>query len=154
MQRIIRRVPGWAVLSAIFVAAIVGTSALRGESTPDEQRAAATEERALQPLDAPQCAAARSMARQAIDHARATFGADASAAPALRTLEGEYSAAVAWIDAGCPPDSARGFIPAADGQGGQIRIFRVDGFSFGGTAALGSGGDSAIALVPTSSAGR
>lgn len=96
----------------------------------------------LQQVDSKQCAAARDMAGAAITHARDQFSA-AAARGALTGFEREYDAAMEWINAGCPPDPVRGFIPDSSGRGGEIRIFSNQAFSFDGT-----GSHTGLPLIP------
>lgn len=54
----------------------------------------------------------------------------------MEQLDVELNAGQQWVGRGCPPDPVRGFYPAADGKGGELRILNVQAFSTGGTLSL------------------
>lgn len=51
----------------------------------------------------------------------------------MNQAQTEATSSDAWVANGCPPDSVRGFYPAASGQGGELRVFTSQTFSSGGT---------------------
>jgi len=98
----------------------------------------------LQRLTERQCAAARSMLEAARVDSNGMVAAP-ELANAKAAFELEYQDSLSWIEAGCPPDARRGFLPDPSGKGGYIQIMTSQGFAADGTTAQGG-----IPLVPDS----
>lgn len=96
--------------------------------SPEEavaQAAPETGDRAtgLVPLTPELCERAKLSAANGMETVRRQLASNPEAGEALRTWEQQYRETREWLDAGCPPDGKRGFIPNADGNGGQMIIF-------------------------------
>jgi hypothetical protein len=87
------------------------------------------------PLTGEQCATAEGMLNATLTDATARLRA-AGQEEALTQLQGEITRGLAWVEAGCPPDPVRGFYPAAEGPGGELRLMDQQVFSAQGVVIM------------------